>query len=351
MSPDAPSEVLHLPFGPSADGLEAQWTNLTASIPHSSYFQTPDWVLSWWETVAARPPTRVAIWRGDDGTLEAIAVASRVRQRLSRRLPIRYPLWVNGGSGPGAADHCGWPAQSSRSKDVGAWVGSLRGTIILSNLDPEDQLQSGLTGFHQHEETRCPRIDVPTDEGQVGRSNHFRRHLRNARRRLIEDGVSFKHVPPEEMTDEVLEQVMRLHQVRKAQTGWATTFTTGRAEFHRRLVSRAGPGRGPAAVLAIHEGGPVGALYGFWWQETFSYYQGGWDDRWSQLSLGTVLNAEAIAECSRRGGRIYDFLRGEEEYKERFGAVPRIDQTWIRPTGLSGFLTIARSRAAKRTTA
>jgi CelD/BcsL family acetyltransferase involved in cellulose biosynthesis len=150
------------------------------------------------------------------------------------------------------------------------------------------------------------------------------------------------------MTDDVLEHVMRLHKQRKAQTGWASSFTTGRVEFHRRLLSRSGLGRGPAAVLAIHGGEPVGAIYGFWWQETFSYYQGGWEDRWSHLSLGTVLNAEAIAECSRRGGRIYDFLRGDEEYKQRFGAVSRTDQTWIRPAGLSGLMVMARSKAAKR---
>src|ERR1700747_1942429 len=40
----------------------AEWRDLAARIDASSFFQTPDWVLAWWED-RGRPPTRIGLWR------------------------------------------------------------------------------------------------------------------------------------------------------------------------------------------------------------------------------------------------------------------------------------------------
>jgi len=34
-----------------------EWVRLMARIPETSYFQTPDWVLGWWQTIGGMPPT------------------------------------------------------------------------------------------------------------------------------------------------------------------------------------------------------------------------------------------------------------------------------------------------------
>ncbi|MGH8924757.1 MAG: GNAT family N-acetyltransferase [Acidimicrobiia bacterium] len=341
----APTEIFTLPFGNSR--LEEEWLELAGRDPHSSYFQTPDWVLSWWEALAGRPPTRVAIWRDGGGALEALAAVSRQRHRVLRLLPLGTSAWTNTGSGVGAADHCGWPALESRRPDVRAWLRSHPGKLVLSNLDPDSGTSLVPDGAAMVAATVCPRLEIPDDLSRLGRSNHFRRHLRNYRRRLVDVGVSFETLGPDQMSNEVISEVIRLHQLRRAVTGWRSTFTGRRLAFHQQLLSRADKGRGPAATVAWYGGQVVGAIYGFWWQHTFAFYQGGWEDRWPSLSLGTVLNAEAIAECARAGGRIYDFLRGEEEYKLRFGASPRVDQTWVRPSGVGRLVTRLRSQSGR----
>ncbi|MGR6997482.1 GNAT family N-acetyltransferase [Yinghuangia aomiensis] len=89
----------------------------------------------------------------------------------------------------------------------------------------------------------------------------------------------------------------------------------------------------------------MGILYGFLWQGTFSYYQTGWDPALARLSLGTVLVAETVAAVRAEGADVFDFLRGAEEYKYRFGAVDRHDTTWLAGRGLSGLLLGGRVRA------
>jgi CelD/BcsL family acetyltransferase involved in cellulose biosynthesis len=64
--------------------------------------------------------------------------------------------------------------------------------------------------------------------------------------------------------------------------------------------------------------------------------------------MGSVLTYHAIRFAALAGARIFDFLRGTEPYKYRFGAVDRADRTWMVPRGPGGLLLSARYRARDR---
>src|SRR2546430_15198079 len=49
--------------------LSKEWLDLAAQVPGTSYFQTPDWGLSWWETVGGEPLTELVTWRNSFGFL------------------------------------------------------------------------------------------------------------------------------------------------------------------------------------------------------------------------------------------------------------------------------------------
>jgi CelD/BcsL family acetyltransferase involved in cellulose biosynthesis len=50
------------------------------------------------------------------------------------------------------------------------------------------------------------------------------------------------------------------------------------------------------------------------------FYLGGFDPRFAALSPGALLLAHAIEEAAREGAAGFDFLRGGETYKYRWGA-------------------------------
>ena len=342
-----PSEIRTRPE--DTEDLLGGWRRLAAG---GSYFLSPDWVLGWWETLGAGTEGEVAVWRGPSGELEAVAPLGRSRQRLHRRLPVRVTAWTNLGSGPGAADHCGWPVAAGRAGDVAAWIAAkaTRAPLLLRDLDPDTGAPLVPAGARRIATSACPRLGIPADGAAWPPSSSFRKQLRAYARKLERRDVKFRWVACPELTDEHLETIFHLHERRWSATGRPSSFDRSRAGLHRRLIARGGPGRGPAMVLAERDGQAVGALYGFRWGEVFAYYQTGWEPEWADANLGTVLVAEAIRLAGLAGARVFDFLRGAEAYKYRFGATDRVDGTWLVASGMGGRVLDLRYRLAERRT-
>jgi CelD/BcsL family acetyltransferase involved in cellulose biosynthesis len=333
-------------------GLVGEWRRLAAATPGTSYFLSPDWVLAWWETLGRGLPAEVAIWRDGAGGLEAVVGLVQVGQRLHRRVPLAVPTWTNLGAGAGAADHCGWAVLPGRAGDARAWIArkAAGAPLLLDHLDPDAGVPLLPAGARRVGVTACPRLALPPAGQEPPLPPSQRKRLGVLRRRLDRAGVSFRWVGCEQLTDALLDTVFDLHERRFSLLAARSSFTRDRAAFHRRLIARAGPGRGPALVLAERDGRAVGALYGLCWSEVFAYYQMGWEPELARASLGTALLGEAIRLAGTAGYRVFDLLRGAEPYKYRFGASDRVDETWLVPRGGGGRLLDLgyRVRAARR---
>lgn len=340
-----PSEVVWLESVPGLGSLREEWLRLACALPAASYFQTPDWILGWWRTLGGQPASMVAFWRDESGEVDAVAALSRLHQPLHRRVPLRVPVWINTGSGVGAADHCGWLARPDRQGAVWNWVRQqTRGdTLLLQNVDPS--LGSLPAPARSVWDTPCPRA-VLDDADDKAYSANFRQQLRARERKLRAMGVTLRWIDPPGVDDGVLDSLFSLHQDRWRSKDARSSFTPEQLAFHRMLAAASAPGRGPAAVVAEHEGSSVGVLYGFWFRDAFAYYQMGWDPAWARHSLGTVLLREGIRMTRARGGRVFDFLRGSEPFKYRFAAADRVDTTWLVGSGWPG--PILRSGFAGR---
>ena len=78
---------------------------------------------------------------------------------------------------------------------------------------------------------------------------------------------------------------------------------------------------------ALRIGDRIAAVfYGFAHQGTTYYYLSGYDPELEKLSIGTVIVAHALTEAVREGGKVFDFLRGAEEYKYAWGAQDRMNK-------------------------
>jgi CelD/BcsL family acetyltransferase involved in cellulose biosynthesis len=326
-----------------------EWRALAASIAGSSYFQTPDWVLGWWED-CRRPPTLVGLWRDASGRLEAVAALSKVREPLRRGLPVTVPIVTNSGSGwPHSADRCGWPALPHRVAEVRDWAAQRHwpGSVVARHVDHRTGVACIPNGAHLVLTTRCPvveRADHPVDPV---RSKRFAKKLRRLRRRLDSMGVSFTWTPPEQMTSDAIDLLFALFARSRRPLDESSFAPDLHAGLQRRLVAASTPGCGPAMVVAVHDSQPIGIEYGFVWRDTFYDYQSAWDASYAHLSLGTVLNDETIRLAGINGFPSFDFLRGGENYKYRLGASDALDETWLLRRGLSGPLLEWKYRRAR----
>lgn len=326
-----------------------EWRRLASRVDGSSYFQTPDWVLSWWETMGGRPPTEMTTWRDARGALEGVAVLSRIDEPFHARFPLKLPIWTNTESGAGEADHCGWTVVPERIPEVRQWL--TRRTkatpLLLRNLDPQTGVPFVCPGARLLARSVCPRVKIPRDLADTEPAPELGHRARKRARELEGAGVTFRWVPPERLDPAILEPLFRFHRERMQAKGWLLVVNPQELEFHRRLIARASPGRGPAALLAELGGRLIGVEYGLLWRDIFAGYKNGWDPAWAHLRLGNVLLRETIRSLGDQGVRVFDLLRGREPYKYEFGPVERFDETWFVPNGPAGKILAMREWALR----
>jgi len=330
-------EIIRLDDLSHLSDISDEWLRLMAGIPGTSYFQTPDWVLAWWETIGGMPPTELALWRGSSGALEGIQYLSRLRRRVHPRLPPAWPIWTVTGSGIGDADHVGWPVlPQHREKARKHAVRRTRGsTLLLPDLDPETGVPFVPGGARMLFRNPCPRLALYPPDAIPASMRRTQHHLRRYEKKADAAGITFRWIPGRQMDDSFVERFLELHKSRMAEKGVSSTFLSAEALL-RRLIAHGSAERGPIAMVAERDRHMIGLLCFLRWGDTLAYYQTGWSPEWISVELGRLLFNESIKGAGANGLRTMDLLRGNEEYKYRLGAVDRWDETWIRPGGLSG---------------
>jgi CelD/BcsL family acetyltransferase involved in cellulose biosynthesis len=74
-------------------------------------------------------------------------------------------------------------------------------------------------------------------------------------------------------------------------------------------------------MFAVMEGRQAAALFNYDYNGRVWVYNSGFDpEAFSHLSAGVILTAKAIEKAIENGRTAFDFLRGDETYKYRFGA-------------------------------
>ena len=325
------------------------WDDL-AEATGGSYFQTGSWALAWWDHLAGQPETRVAMWRGSDGSLEAVCAVSRVRRPLLTGKGPTVAVWTNAGSGAGAGDHLGWPASTDRRRQAQLdWaLATCSGPVMLSNLASDRTAGLANRGFDLID--LSPTLAAPLGSGEnwFPGSNDFRKKLRYYGRQLDKAGVKLEVVDATRIDGGLLDRLLDLHAARSDHMGWGTHFDADRRGFHLQLIDHGREGRGPAMCVARRDDEVVGILYGFRFGSSFSYFQTGWSNEFVKQSLGSVLVWHTMEWAAENGATMFDFLRGDDEYKRRFGAEPRSDTTWMLARRAAGKALRARQAAADR---
>src|SRR5262245_11813833 len=109
---------------------------------------------------------------------------------------------------------------------------------------------------------------------------------------------------------------MALHVGRWIDRGGSSAFRTAEQKgftFDAAAeLARAGMTRFEEIWL---EGECRASFFGFESGDCYYFYLSGFDQAWSKYSLGFTLLGLSIREASRRGLKMYDFLRGGENYK------------------------------------
>ncbi|BCM17894.1 hypothetical protein MJ8_16600 [Mesorhizobium sp. J8] len=309
--------------------LEPHWWQLWRLSISATPFQSPAWLIPWWQTFAPGDLAAIAVWSGD--ALAGLAPLYVERHdRGQRLLPIGISL----------SDYLDILCVPELEAKAGAAIADAVLSLEWSQWIQPDLSADALSMWLElpnTEESRamahaaCPVLLLDGDR-TLARSvpARRRRQLRRAERAARRRGavvVSRNESDPQIFLDELV----RLHGARWVGHGGGVLSDMA-VEFHRKALPRLADS-GLARCLTIQIGDAiVGAYYGFHHRNRAYAYLGGFDPAYADESPGAILIGHAIAGAAHEGAREFDFLRGRESYKYGWGAKDRwtAQKVWTR---------------------
>ncbi|TNC14436.1 GNAT family N-acetyltransferase [Methylobacterium terricola] len=294
---------------------------LWRSDPRATPFQSPAWLDAWWTHLGGGPRYDAEI-RDADG-------------RLAAALPLF--VWDDAGTrrlvpvGAGHSDYCDALLTPGTAPER-LWPAILRSPeafdeVLLPDLRPDSPLltppPAGWTATDETAET-CPVLALPRRGSPLdGLTRSQRRKVVHDRHRAASLGDVREELVEAHEIDGALDALFDLHGARWARDGQPGVLADPRIRaFHRA----AAPGLAEAGLLRIavvrQAGRIVAVLYGLADGARWHSYINAVDMTVPGQSFGTLAFAcliEAAADC---GAGEFHFLRGDEPYKSRWGAVP-----------------------------
>jgi CelD/BcsL family acetyltransferase involved in cellulose biosynthesis len=318
--------------GDALAALETEWWTLWRSVPGTTPFQSPAWLIPWWAIFAPGRLMTVALRR--DGRLVGLAPLYLEDGPFGRRL---LPLGI------GISDHLDvllMPGDAEAANALSAAIAGLPDwtSIELEELAPEaaalhlpcpDACRETVGS-----QSACPVIAVAAETDESGlplslpgkRRQTYRRKLRAAQ---MLGAVEMQEADAESFVD----TLATLHGDRWQSLGESGVMADPRVvAFHRSAVPRlmaAGLARLTTTRIA---GKWAGAQYWLTWPGRLASYLTGFAPEFSEQSPLTLLLGEGFRHAVTSGAREVSFLRGPEPYKYLWGAEDRWNtrRTWHR---------------------
>lgn len=314
--------------------LEVEWQRLFRSNPSHSPFQAWGWTVAWIRHLASSPELKIICGLDENGVLcYILPLVAGPRQVFFEQCTY----YVTGGYGPDCSDYIGPLRSPALESEVAAVTTEAIRTcvdpacrIVLPALDASDNFpvraSSGIKGSGRIvrllNDNVCPAVRLPEswDEYLGGLSSNFRSQVRRHCRKMRKlSGISIQRIEPPEASRFAAE-LIRLNRTRISHKGSESSLED---EKFRNFIADAIPAlvnEELAWMDAVTDGEKyLAAAFNMVYAGRVYYYMGGFDETASQLRPGTVLFAEAIQRSIENGMKSYDFLRGAESYKYRWG--------------------------------
>jgi CelD/BcsL family acetyltransferase involved in cellulose biosynthesis len=316
----------------SDDGRDFQrrgWRELVEADPAGTLFHTPEYLKLYWEEFGERPEHLLLAFAEDDDGTQVGAVAF---ERIDATLRFLGGTEVTDYMGPvGLPDRQEtvakelWAALASRDdwRDADLrglpedrpWLGLLADAAAGMGLEVEvvDD-QNGVAPFLALPETWEAYL-----EGLPAKLRHEIK--RKAKKLEAETGPYRIVTATRENLHALLDRFVELHRMSEGPKG--VFMQPGMEIFFRRL----GEAFGPAGIFRLTfievDGQLAAGTIGFEFGGTSSLYNSAFDRTWGALAPGMVLVGEDIRLAIQDGCDAFDLLKGDYQYKYRFGAVPR----------------------------
>jgi CelD/BcsL family acetyltransferase involved in cellulose biosynthesis len=316
--------------------LRFEWNALLETSAARSIFLTWEWVTTWWEIYGEHRQLHVLTARDSLNRLVGLAPLMRTPVRIVGPWLVEAIQFIGVG-GDVTPEYLDLIATSGYEPAVvNAFMRHLCDDRLIQLFDLRpvpaasnmralvERFLEGQAGGRQCvHEAACPILALPatTEEFLRNNSRNYRKKVGEYERRCnreLEARVRVSETVEDVERD--MNVLIDLHRRRWA--GQSRAFQSERyLRFHRLLATRLLE-RGWLRLYTLESGSrSLAALYCFFYGGRYSFYQSGRDPEFSRYRVGIVTMHRVIQEAIREGATVFDFLRGNEEYKYRWASM------------------------------
>jgi len=314
----------------SFESLRGDWNVLLQKSPFQDIFLTWEWLFSWWKCYGSHKKLQlITAWCGDD--LVGIAPFMLFTRK-------KYGLKFRSLCSLGTPDSdiggfillneeqqvleaiCCFIVQKKDNWDV----------LEFNQFSEDSSYKNIITSYfinagYKIAQKKDRHLYIPL-EGEwqsffQSRSKNLRHDLNRRLKRAGEIGkITYKHFFGQDLSHTHINTVFDINQHGQYPLIYQTE--TERSFFQELLHSMASKGWLDIHLLYFDDI-PVAYRVGFIYSNRYEDWRSGFDTNFNDLSFGKLLLMEIIEECFHRKLRELDFLRGEEDYKERWQPLER----------------------------
>jgi CelD/BcsL family acetyltransferase involved in cellulose biosynthesis len=308
--------------------LKSEWDGLLHQSATDSMFLSWEWQSAWWQTLGGGEAC-IVTFRDDGGALVGIA-------------PMYWEDAEGGGMalsqiGCSVSDYLDvMIAKDWEERVYAALLDTLTAANFLhwdvANFCNLPELSLTNSQFKSMAEARglktdwrvqtvSPFVPLPaTWEEYLATLDKKQRHeVRRKLRRIEEMPTRWYTIDRAEDIDAAVKDFAELH--RKSSPDKGAFMTAPMQAFFLEICRRLFPRQWLQLQFLEVEGVRAAAMLNFVYANKVLVYNSGYDpEKYGQLSPGIILNARSIQDAIAARRTVFDFLRGDEEYKYRFGA-------------------------------
>jgi CelD/BcsL family acetyltransferase involved in cellulose biosynthesis len=323
-------ELVEAKTVPDFEKLKSQWNSVLLKSNNNTLFLTWEWLFTWWKHYHKDRDLNILLAKEGDNILGIAPIM------LATKKIWRFKIKTVEFLGAEHTDYRDFVLTEKKSECLKLFFNymlELNWDFLNLKFIPEETFSSHFfssevankCGVTEKVAGICPYLSMNSNYEDFSKSlsGKTRKHLKSDMKKLQnEHDISFEKISDHSTLARGLKDFEYLHQQRWSSKGGMGSFRSDPkfSLFLLEVCKQLVDSNSVNLTLLKADGKPISGALCFEYNNTFYYYHQGYDPDFSGFGVGNLLILHLIKGAFDKQMVTFDFLQGDEKYKERWAS-------------------------------